>query len=148
MPCDCHLTCCLFSWWKPLSHLFVSLRSFLSTDHPGWYQENIWGILREQRLLLRCLCKVSCVPQQSQALRSVGNPHLPAGENVCFLASWWVIAGGWYKVLYQKPPCDRIGCSYCAWRIVQKAILRWFSCSTVYLHVIRFILWMAATTFH
>lgn len=58
---------------------------FCQTDHPGWYQENIWGILREQRLFLRCLCKVSCVPQQSQALRPVGNPQLAPGKKCLFL---------------------------------------------------------------
>lgn len=28
------------------------------TDHSRWYQEDIWGGLREQRLLLQCLCEV------------------------------------------------------------------------------------------
>lgn len=70
-------------------------------------------------------------------------PVAPRGKNVYFLARWWVIAG--------------IKCIKCCTKnlqvialvdhIVQKAILRWFSCSTVYLHAICFTLWLAATTF-
>lgn len=31
-------------------------------DHPGRHQENVWRVLREQRLLLQCLCQVSGAP--------------------------------------------------------------------------------------
>lgn len=34
---------------------------FYWTDHSRGYQEDIWGVLREQRLLLQCLCKVGSV---------------------------------------------------------------------------------------
>lgn len=34
---------------------------FCWPDHPRRYQEDVWWVLREQRLLLQCLCKVSCV---------------------------------------------------------------------------------------
>lgn len=34
---------------------------FYWIDHSRWYQEDVWGVLREQRLLLQCLCKVGSV---------------------------------------------------------------------------------------
>lgn len=41
---------------------------FWLADHPGWYQKDIWGILREQRLLFQCLCKVCCLSYLSHMI--------------------------------------------------------------------------------
>lgn len=70
----------------------------------------------------------------------LATPSWPQGKNVYFLARWWVIAGGscCTKNLHVIALVDHI---------VQKAILRWFSSSTVYLHAICFTLWLAAATF-
>lgn len=49
------------TWYCALNHCQCVSVHFCWADHPRWYQEDIWWILREQRLLLQCLCKVSCV---------------------------------------------------------------------------------------
>lgn len=77
---------------KPQFYVLIQSVHFCWTDHPRWYQEDIWWILREQRLLLQCLCKVGCASHLSVTL--TGLIYITCLLNSCL---WSAVMMNWTR---------------------------------------------------
>lgn len=119
------------------SFFLVSLCSFLSNRSPRMISGKHTGDPQGAEAITPVplqgqLCSTAVTGLETSWQPPVGRRE----KNVYFLARWWRC---WCctKNLHVIALVDHI---------VQKAILRWFSCSTVYLHAICFTLWLAAAT--